>query len=81
MAQNLLIKYQGAVSVKANVPVQGSQFIAGTVLIMKTEGVYVSISGTDAFLIQKGDFSVVDTSATYTFTKDCIIAFGEFVAI
>ena len=81
MAQNILIKYKGAKAIKANTPVLGSSFPTATALIMKTEGVNASVNGTDAFPVQFNDISVMDTSATYTFTKDCVVAFGDYVAV
>ncbi len=76
-----VLKYVGSVSCVKGKQYAGSDFTLGSVMQMKTKGVKVSLSGMDAFTITYDDLGYVDTSTTYTFSTDCIIAFGDMVEV
>jgi len=76
-----LVKYNRAMEVKAGVKVLGSSVTGGNVLIMKTKNVNASVNGSVAFPVSYNEMSYLDTTAYYTFDKDCIIAIGEAVEV
>ena len=80
MLQSLL-KYVGSVKCTAGETYAGSAFTLGNIMQMKTKAVQVSVAGGPAFLITFDDLAYVDTTANYTFNKDCIIAFCEMVEV
>jgi len=74
-----VVKYKGAIEVKAGVKLNGSDVTGGNVLIMKTKDVRGSVNGSVAFPINFNEMSYLDTNAYYTFDRDCIIAVCEVV--
>ncbi len=75
------IKYTGSLTCKRGTKYFGNAFTLGNLMQMKTKGVKVSISSMDAFDVSFNDYGYVDTTATYTFSKDCILAFGDVVEV
>lgn len=55
-----------------------TQFPNATCMKMKSDGVSVSVNGTDAFLTSFNDESFITTGHTYIFDKDCTIAIGRY---
>jgi hypothetical protein len=82
MAQptSFTIQFKGGISVKANTPITGV-FGTNNIMIMKTHGVSVSVSGTDAFPLTYDEVGYTDNASTYVFTKDCTIAYGVIVPV
>ena len=86
MAQNVYaLEYMGAISAKrgkvyatADVLVQ---FVGATCMKIKTDGVSVSVNGTDAFITHFDDESFIDAGHTYIFDKDCVIVVGKYKAV
>ena len=76
-----IMGYNGSTSVVAGKAYTDTDFTLGNVMQMKTHGVRVSISGMDAFDITYDDLGYVVAGATYTFNKDCIIAFGDMTEV
>ena len=86
MAQpSYAIEYLGAMSVKRGKLYNSSSVISAfptaTCMKMKTDGVEVSVNGTDAFLTSFNDESYITTGHTYIFSKDCVIAIGKYKAV
>lgn len=76
------MKYTGAIECEAGVPYDGSTFTLGNMMQMKTEGVKVVMNSSGAgFDIKYDDTGYVDTTATYTFSTNCTIAFGAMVEV
>lgn len=84
------IQHLGAVNVVANQDYTASQFKSSfpnaDIFILKTKttpSVRVSINDTVAFPIEYNEISAFDgsTSLTYTFTQNCIIAFGQEIPL
>lgn len=76
-----IMKYKGSLSLKAGTPYTGSTFTLGNCMKMKTKDVCVSINSTDAFPIAYDDEGLIDATVTYTFSIDCLIAFGDVVEV
>ena len=76
-----LLKYVGAVKCTAGTTYLGSAFTLGNIMQMKTVDIRVGISGMPAFLTKFDDLAYVDTTADYTFDKDCVIAFCTAVEV
>lgn len=76
-----ILKYTGSATCVKGTPYLGSTFTLGNVMQMKTENVSVSLDGTDAFLISFDDYAYVDATVTYTFNKDCIVAFADMTEV
>lgn len=86
MAQpHYIVDYLGAMSVEAGEVYTSDSVLASyptaDMLKMKSEGVKVSIDGTDAFPISYDDESYITTGKTYIFSKPCIIAVGKYISI
>lgn len=86
MAQNVYaIEYMGAIEVQRGKLYTSAQvlspFIGATCMKMKTDGVSVSVNGTDAFLTHFDDESYITTGHTYIFDRDCVIAIGKYKAV
>ena len=77
----IVIKYNGSIEATAGEEILGSGFVDGTVLKMKTKGVSVAINGTPAFPTDYNEEAFVDTTATYVFTKDCIMSTGIMIEV
>jgi hypothetical protein len=67
-------RYEGAIEVKAKTPYTFPSAPTGTCFQMKTPDVNVSVNGDIMFPTKYDDESAIDTGATYTFDKDCIVA-------
>lgn len=86
MAQPLyVIEYLGAVSIKREKLYNSadviSAFTGANVMKMKTEGVRVSVNGSDMFLTSFDDESYITSGHTYIFDTDCIVAVGKYIAV
>lgn len=81
MAQQLIRKYSGSFEAKSGVLYNGSQFPASTIMQMKTKDVSVSVNGGVMFLTSFDDESLIDSTYTYKFSKDCVIALQVMVAV
>ena len=83
MAQpSYAIEYLGAISAQSGKLYTSADVIlafpTATCMKMKTEGVKVSVNGTDAFLTSYDDESYITAEHTYIFSKDCTIAIGRY---
>ena len=86
MAQpSYAVHYLGGVSAKSKEVLTSTSiltdFPTATCLIMKTNGVKVSIDGTDAFPVDYGEITYLETGHSYIFTKDCSLSVGKFKVI
>lgn len=79
------IEYLGAISAKSGKVYTSASVITAyptaTCMQMKTDGVSVSVNGSDAFLTSFDDESFITSGHTYIFTKDCVIAVGKYRAV
>lgn len=79
------IEYLGAISAKSGKVYTSASVITAyptaTCMKMKTDGVSVSVNGSDAFLTNFDDESFITSGHTYIFTKDCVIAVGKYRAV
>ena len=77
-----VIKYTGSIQALKGEPYAGSDFSFGNVMQMKTKGVSVILNSNGlGFRVLFDDIGYVDATATYTFDRDCIIAFGEMIEV
>ena len=76
-----IMKYAGAAEFTAGTSYDGSALDLGTTMQMKTSGVSVSVDGTIGFPIGYDDVAFLNTGATYTFSKDCVVAFGDMTEV
>ena len=77
-----VMKYTGSFAAIKGEAYAGASFLLGNVMKMKTEGVNVILNSNGiAFPMSFDDVGYVDTSVTYTFSKDCTIAFGAMVEV
>jgi len=85
MAQpsKFIIDYRGGLNAKAGITYTTADIPDDMdILELRSNGeVLVSINGTDAFPLEKGMFNYLNADSTYTFTKDCIVAYGIIVDI
>ena len=83
MAQptQFILKYTGAFKATAMTQYLGSAFAVENIMQMKTSGVRASVNGSPLFDVSFDDMTFVDTTATYSFDKDCIIATGTMVEV
>lgn len=79
------VQYLGAVLCKSGVPITTASIIAkyatANCMIMKTEGVNVSINSSDAFPTVVNNQNYFETGTTLVFSKDCTLAIGKYKAI
>ena len=85
MAQpaKFIIDYRGALKVKANVTYT-SEDIPDDMDVLElrsNEKVSVAINGTVAFPLEKGMLNYINADSSYTFTENCIVAYGVIVDI
>ena len=81
MAQNELREYKGCIAATKLTSYTGTIIPDGTVMIMKTTGVNVSVNGSVMFPVSYDDESVYNSSYTYKFDKDYIIALADKVVV
>lgn len=86
MAQpTYLVKYMAAMQVVKDQAYTSASIIAAyptaNVLIMKSVGAKVSISGTDMFDVSYDDVSYIESGQSYIFNMDCVIAIGSYKAV
>ena len=86
MAQpTYLIQYIAAMTVNGGEPYLSADIFGAyptaNILMMKTEGVKVSISGTDMFDVGYDDVSYIEPGHSYVFSKECTIAIGSYKAV
>ena len=76
------VEILGSVSVKAGVTLQYSSvlssFPTATVTIMKSQGVKVSINGSDMFDATFDAQNYLSGTGTAVFSKDCVIVVGKY---
>ena len=79
------VEYLGAISAEKNKLVTSASvlvvFPTATMMKMKTEGVSVSVDGTDMFLTSFDDESFITSGKSFIFDKNCTIAIGKYVAV
>ena len=80
-----VVEYLGAISAEKNKLVTSASvmtlFPTATMMKMKTEGVSVSVDGTDMFLTSFDDESFIASGKSFIFDKNCTIAIGKYVAV
>ena len=86
MAQpHYIVEYFGAISTEKNKLVTSASVIAlfptANMMKMKTEGVAVSVDGTDMFLTSFDDESFITTGKSFIFDKNCTIAIGKYIPV
>lgn len=74
-------KYTGSMLCVAGTAYLGSAITLGTILQMKTKSVKLSINSTTAFDFTYGDSTFIDTTATYTFSEDCVLAISALTEV
>lgn len=79
------MEYLGAISVVAGevytIDNVLTDFPTANMMKMKTDGVKVSINGTDAFLVSFNDESYISSGKTYIFSQPCTIVVGRYVIV
>ena len=79
------VEYLGAISAEKNKLVTSASvmtlFPTATMMKMKTEGVSVSVDGTDMFLTSFDDESFITSGKSFIFDKNCTIAIGKYVSV
>lgn len=79
------VEYLGAISAEKNKLVTSASvlvaFPTANMMKMKTEGVSVSVDGTDMFLTSFDDESFITSGKSFIFDKNCTIAIGKYVAV
>lgn len=58
-----------------------AKYPTATVMKMKTEGIKVTVDGSDMFPVSYDDESYITTGRTFMFSDACTIAIGRYVAI
>ena len=58
-----------------------TKYPTATVMKMKTEGIKVTVDGSDMFPISYDDESYITTGRTFIFSDACTIAIGRYVNI
>ena len=58
-----------------------TKYPTATVMKMKTEGIKVTVDGSDMFPVSYDDESYITTGRTFMFSDACTIAIGRYVAI
>jgi hypothetical protein len=82
MAQPVPIRqYSGAFEAKGLTQYLGSTFPANTIMQMKSQDVMVSVNGSVMFPVKYDDESLINSTYTYKFNKDCIIALQVMVSV
>lgn len=86
MAQPIYpVLYLGAVACEAGKTYTSANVLttypAATCLIMKTEGVSVSVDASPMFSVSYADQSYIETGHTYVFNKNCVLAVGKYKAV
>ena len=76
-----LHKYTGSMQCVAGTSYAGSAITLGTVLQMKTIGITLSINSTTAFAFKYDDTTFIDSTATYTFSEDCVLAISDMTEV
>ena len=86
MAQpHYVVEYLGAMTLKAGQLYTTASIMStyptANMMKMKSEGIKVSIGGTDAFLISFDDESYITTGKTYIFSEQCTVVIGRYVSV
>lgn len=80
---NFIYDYIGGRGIKANEIYTSAdilaQFPTAKIVEMRTDGVKVSINGTDATTWMRGDVAYVNADRTWVFLNDCEVAIATLV--
>ncbi len=80
-----IIEYLGAIVVEPRKQYLSAdvktKYPTATVMKMKTEGIKVTVDGSDMFPVSYDDESYITTGRTFMFSDACTIAIGRYVAI
>ena len=81
----IAIEYLGAIIVEPKKQYTSASVITkyptATVMKMKTDGIKVTVDGSDMFPVSYDDESYITTGRTFMFSDACTIAIGRYVAI
>ena len=81
----LAIEYLGAIIAEPRKQYTSASVLTkyptANVMKMKTEGIKVTVDGSDMFTVSYDDESYIATGRTFMFSDACTIAIGRYVAI
>ena len=80
-----IIEYLGAIIVEPRKQYLSAdvktKYPTATVMKMKTDGIKVTVDGSDMFPVSYDDESYITTGRTFIFSDACTIAIGRYVNI
>ena len=81
----IAIEYLGAIIAEPRTQYTSASVLlkyqTATVMKMKTEGIKVTVDGSDMFPVSYDDESYIATGRTFIFSDACTIAIGRYVNI
>ena len=81
----IAIEYLGAITAEPRKQYTSASVLlkypTATVMKMKTEGIKVTVDGSDMFPVSYDDESYITTGRTFIFSDACTIAIGRYVNI